>query len=321
MPGWYPDPSGQSGRYRYWTGSSWSAQTTADPTSAPPDRPAGSEVSGARTAAGQADPGRPRRRGVLVGLLALVVVIVLVVSVFVVRGLLGPESNVTISDPSSTASSYDDSSPLATPSPTPTPTPTPSPSPSPSRSPSAAKRNPLEACPIGGPTVRQPHPSDGRLHGGGLSFKPHSDWEDPGYYLRGLSWAYDVTGQSQATEPQWLAILAVGSLRTADGFDNPHQSTEGVMQCIASSGYYDNVVSRKDIASRAVTVDGKPGWDLRSEIRVDQPGLSVEGDVVDVIVVDAGANESLAMFVGAVPIGDQTRLATLNNTIHDLQVG
>ena len=325
MPGWYPDPSGQSGRYRYWTGSSWSAQTTADPTSAPPDRPAGGQVGDARAPDGRADPGRPRRRGLLVGLLALVVVIVLVAGVFLIRGLLGPGGTVASPDPSSTASSYDDSSPLATasptPTPTPTPTPSPTPSPSPSRSPSPAKRNPLEACPIGGPTIRQPHPGDGRLHGGGLSFKPHSDWADPGDYLQGLSWAYDVTGQSQRTEPRWLAILAVGALRTADGFDNPHQSTEGVMQCIASSGYYDNVVSRKDIASRAVTVDGKPGWELRSEIRVDEPDLSVEGDVVDVIVIDAGANESLAMFVGAVPIGDRARLATLNSTIHDLQVG
>lgn len=310
MPGWYPDPSGQSGRYRYWTGSSWSAQTTTDPTSAPPGQPISGEVGTARTPTGGDDPGRPRRRG----LLALVVVIVLAASVFVVRGLLGPDGTAASSDPSSTASSYDDSSPLATASPTPTPTPSPSPSPSP------AKRNPLQACPIGGPTIRQPHPADDRLHGGGLSFAPQSEWADPGDYLQGLSWAYDVTGQRQRTEPQWLAILAVGALRTADGFDNPHQSTEGVMQCIASSGYYTDVVSRKDSASHAVSVDGKPGSELRSEIRVDRPGLSVEGDVVDVIVVDVGANESLAMFVGAVPIGDRARVSILDSTIHDLQV-
>ncbi|MFZ1412404.1 MAG: DUF2510 domain-containing protein, partial [Micropruina sp.] len=29
--GWYPDPGGQPGMYRYWTGSSWSAAVTPNP--------------------------------------------------------------------------------------------------------------------------------------------------------------------------------------------------------------------------------------------------------------------------------------------------
>lgn len=324
-PGWYPDPSGQSGRFRYWTGGSWSAETTTDPTNPAPGAPVGnianpgSRRPSDRSASGS---GRSRRNGLLLGLLALVLAVVVVAGVFIVRGVFGPDGSVASSGPSSTVSSYDDSSPLATPTPTPTPTPsrTRVPSPSPSASPSPAKRNPLTVCPIGGPTIHPPHPSDGRLHGGGLSFAPRSDWADPGSYLEGLSWAYDVTGQDQRTEPQWLAVMAVGSLRAADGFDNPHQSTGGVMQCIATSGYYIDVQSRKDKASRAVKVDGKPGWELRSEIRVDKSGLSVEGDVVDVIVVDTGTKGSLSMFVGAVPIGDEARMATLEHTIKDLQV-
>jgi hypothetical protein len=34
--GWYPDPGGGPGLYRYWDGQAWSAATTADPGSAPP---------------------------------------------------------------------------------------------------------------------------------------------------------------------------------------------------------------------------------------------------------------------------------------------
>jgi len=34
--GWYPDPGGGQGLYRYWDGQAWSAATTADPGSAPP---------------------------------------------------------------------------------------------------------------------------------------------------------------------------------------------------------------------------------------------------------------------------------------------
>ena len=29
--GWYPDPAGVPGRYRYWDGSQWSTVTTDDP--------------------------------------------------------------------------------------------------------------------------------------------------------------------------------------------------------------------------------------------------------------------------------------------------
>ena len=34
--GWYPDPGGGQGLYRYWDGQAWSAATTGDPASAPP---------------------------------------------------------------------------------------------------------------------------------------------------------------------------------------------------------------------------------------------------------------------------------------------
>ncbi|RYZ32216.1 MAG: DUF2510 domain-containing protein, partial [Propionibacteriaceae bacterium] len=34
--GWYPDPGGGQGLYRYWDGRAWSAATTTDPSSAAP---------------------------------------------------------------------------------------------------------------------------------------------------------------------------------------------------------------------------------------------------------------------------------------------
>lgn len=40
LPGWYPDPSGQPGQFRYWNGQLWSAVTTTDPNSPPPPPPA-----------------------------------------------------------------------------------------------------------------------------------------------------------------------------------------------------------------------------------------------------------------------------------------
>ncbi len=36
QPGWYPDPGGGQGLYRYWDGRAWSAATTSNPNAAPP---------------------------------------------------------------------------------------------------------------------------------------------------------------------------------------------------------------------------------------------------------------------------------------------
>lgn len=49
--GWYPDPGGESGKYRYWDGSSWSTQLTSNP-SRTPQPPAAGSVSTKRKATG-----------------------------------------------------------------------------------------------------------------------------------------------------------------------------------------------------------------------------------------------------------------------------
>lgn len=85
--GWYPDPDGTPGRYRFWDGQSWSGPTTDDPRTAPPG-------TGARRAAGSpsgipADPGynparaaeppRRRRRGLII--IAAVLLLLIIASI------------------------------------------------------------------------------------------------------------------------------------------------------------------------------------------------------------------------------------------------
>ena len=48
---------------------------------------------------------------------------------------------------------------------------------------------------------------------------------------------------------------------------------------------------------------------------------TLPGDVVDVVVVDLGGPESLAMFWGAVPIGDEDLIAQLDQVIGELRAG
>jgi hypothetical protein len=308
MPGWYPDPAGAPNRFRFWDGRAWSPDTTDDPASPPPGGARPPDAGGT----GGTNHGR-RRPGPLILVLAVLVVAVLV-GVFLARGLFAERSIVHPEPlPSSTVSGWDDSSPTTEPE-TPTPsqsTPTPSPTPT--------EAEPVQPCPEGQPTARQDHPTDGRIHGGGLSFPKVPDWAEAAPYS--YSWAYDVGEQSTLVEsPNWYANLAVGALFTGDGFDEPRRSAELVMQCVITSGLYENFVDRVDLWSKAVTVDGHPAWSIRAEIEVDYPDLETKGDTVEVIVVDTGSPESLAMFIGAVDSGDQDLLEILGSSIENLRV-
>lgn len=316
-PGWYPDPAGAPNRFRYWDGQAWSPETTDQPGAAP----LGSGGGGGQRPGRQQGRGRDGRRlGPVILVIAFAVALV-VAGVLVFRGLFATRPIVDPGPlPSSTVSGWDDSSPTAEPeTPTPTPSaPSPSPSPTPTPSPEPSSDEPVQPCPQGRPTVRQDHPSDGRVHGGGLSFPRVSGWDSTSG--SGFSWAYDVGAQRKLLEPEWQASLAVGALFTGDGFDEPRRAAELVMQCMITSGFYDQTAERENVWSKAVTVDGRPGWSIRSEVRIDDPQIEAEGDTVDVIVVDTGSPESLAMFVGAVSIGDSGLLTTLNSTIDTLRV-
>lgn len=306
--GWYPDPGGATGRYRYWDGSRWSNQTTDDPTAAPPTAPEGQLPPSTQTT--------KRRAPMVIGALAVLVVLILVV-VFAVRAFSDHRQSVLADPdpPQSSVSGWDDSSPL--PTATPTPPPTQSAEPSDSAHPQGGV-----SCPAGDPGLRENHPTDsGRSYGGDLSFPKPGGYADNAAYTHSMTWAYDTDGVYASTEPMWASLLAVGYVRSADGFSTVKQSADGMMQCIASSGYYSGFTGRKDVYSKKVTVDGHPGWALRSEIRVDNPGLSVEGDVAEVILVDTGTAGQLSFFGGFVPIGDKARIAVLDRTIAGLQVG
>lgn len=163
----------------------------------------------------------------------------------------------------------------------------------------------------GQPDTRAAHPLDGRVHGGNLAFPAAPELAPAGPEAR-FSFAWDVTQQVKVvhTRPGWLAQLAVGQLRAADGFGtDAERVAERAIGCTITSNMYEPYVPvRADRRSGAFTLDGRRGWLIETDIRVAVDGLPFEGDHVFMIVVADG--NDWGFFFSAVPIGD-TALSTV----------
>lgn len=297
VSGWYPDPDGTENRFRYWDGNSWSAQTTNDPSSPPPDAQAGRPSSRSGN-----------RRPWLIGAVVIVLIIG-VITLLIIRSR-EPEALTDPNPPAPSISGWNDSRSFPTAPPPPPRT--------------EASQNPQGrvACSKGDPYDVQPHPDDGRIHGGSLSIvQPGGDWQRDDDYARQMTWAYDVAGADEWVEPEWLAMVAVGDVRTDDGFGDPKQAADGIMQCIASSVYYRYYTGSTTLFSKPFRLQGRSGWAIRAQVRVDDPQVQASGDVVEIIALNTGTAGQLSYFAGFVPIGDRNRLAILDNTISGMRVG
>lgn len=290
LPGWYPDPAGAPGRYRYWDGNSWSDVTTTNPSQQPPP------ASGSESASKRKD------RGWIVALIAIAVVTLLIVALVVRstgRNPLRPGGGATEDWNSSapTVSAWDEVS-------TPTPPQT---------------GGSLVSCPV--TTVRGTtrQGNDGLIRGGGLAFTPVNGWVVQPLYLQ---WVSDFAGQVKTIYPGWMSNVGVGALNHVDGFVDPRLAATQTLECFASSGYYQNFIGREDILNEAHSIDGHQGWRIRANVYVDHPELpQVKGDVVDIIVVDLGpGSTNLGLFVSSVTIDDAPIQAQVDRVIDSLRV-
>ena len=119
--------------------------------------------------------------------------------------------------------------------------------------------------------------------------------------------------------PAWIAQLAVGQLRGADGFVHDARNTvESLAQCVVTGRMYAPYVpTRNDIRSESLSIDRRSGWLIESEITVDRPDLALLGDHVIFIVVRDG--KDWGFFFGAVPIGNAQLDAVLARTVRGLR--
>jgi len=291
--GWYPDPGGAQGRFRYWDGDSWSDQTTADPRRTPPPV--------------HRDDDQTSHNGGGKGWVVALVVLAIITGIVVVAVLWGTggfntfhpaQEDTNSSTP--TVSAWDETS-----------TPTPSTPPPPTNS-----GGQLVTCPI---TLQTGNTTQvtGKLTADTLSVSQITGWTVD---LMSLQSVYDVHAQVDQVYDDWMSNIAVGLLSNADGFIDISTSAEEMMQCFASSGYYRGFIGRQDIIpGEQISISGHAAWHIQSDIYVT--GYPVPGDVVDIIVVDlGGTKDHLGLFFSSCTIGDDARCAKVQGAISTLAV-
>ncbi|MGI5951274.1 MAG: DUF2510 domain-containing protein [Brooklawnia sp.] len=292
MPGWYPDPAGGSGQYRFWDGDSWSNHTTQDPGTPPPGRPTP-----------RSPQGNARQATWLIIAVAAVAVLGLIAwLVFGGGSPTSPSRGQPAQEDSNsstpTVQGWDETS-----KPTPPPT----------------EQADLVDCPVTMVDQVTDQGNDGRLHSDKLSVEMIPGWRYDSFYLQ---WVSDTHTVIDFVRDGWISNIGVGTLNAVDGFVSPETSARQTLECFASSGYYLNYTHRVDLINEATTVSGYPAWRMRSEVHIDSGYMpEIDGDVVDIIVVDLGDPERMGLFVSSVTIGDTARQEKVDAAITTLRVG
>ncbi len=275
--------------YRYWTGSSWSAAITNNPTQAPPAGGIGAPPRpGGQQPWTPADPQRRRTRNGWWLAVGAVVVVLVVVAWFAIRNLGGI---------------------LGT-------------------GPSAGSNPTQNVCPkqIATTITPAPAPNNGRVYGGALSYpRLGSPWTPPRTETR-VPFGRDVLTQTVTIEENykpnssWVASVLVGELVAGDGFFSPQQGSEIVVKCIMGVFYDDAEVVRDDKVNKAMKVDGKEAWLVETHLSFDIPNLQAKGELAIILIVATKA-ESSSIYYASVPDNADPQLVTdARRAMSDLRV-
>jgi Protein of unknown function (DUF2510) len=319
-PGWYPDPGGGHGLYRYWDGRAWSAATSLNPSAPPASQglvgagttPQGSQAYGqsgqpygqatGQSTHGQAAFGRSygsayanyqklqKKKspiGWWVAGAALVIVIV-VVAVLAVRAVTG--GGIGTSGGLAGQASQD-------------------------------------VCPnTASPQSPVTHLADGRVHGGPVSYPLLGPpWGPPqGGDINPVPFGSDVQSQLVVDQPNyewgydWDASILVAELQAGDGFFTPEQGSQIVVKCILGAFYGDNLLNSNVKVNEKTTIDGHDAWLVESHLTFDIPGLKTKGELLIVAVVSAGNRSGL--YCASIPDTTPELVEPARDALRDLQV-
>ncbi len=345
--GWYPDPGGSPGLFRYWDGKAWSAATSPNPTAPPPAPGIGTPPEQSQQAAGSTGYGGTAAYGPG-------------------YGTPGYGGTTPLGQQAPGTSGYGGTTPLGQQAPGTQPLGTASPYQNyqdvqKKRSGigwwivgaamviaiivvgiiairAVSSGGSLPAVPGGQPssevcppeqtaspsTTPSPRPNDGRVHGGPLSYPLlGAPWSAPQGDTR-VPFGRDVQSQLVVVEPnyqpgsQWVASILIGELQAGDGFFTPEQGSQIVVKCILGRFYGDNPVQSDVTVNKATTIDGHEAWLVESHLTFDIQGLETKGETLIVAIV--AATNSSGLYYASIPDTVPELLPVARKTLDELTV-
>jgi len=284
--GWYPDPGGQPGMYRYWTGTAWTEAITPYPQTTPaPQLPS----SPAPTV--PASRGSRSTVGWVVGIAAVVVVGLFAWAFF------GMGTPIPGANPSPRVPGGESSADIC-PQPATNSTASPAPIQSDGRIRAGNLSFPQLGDPWGPPRV------DNRV--------PYGDFGAE-------QTALDQAGYDGSSGHDWVSSIMVAPLLSGEGFPSTRSAAELIMNCVVGIYYADNNVQRADTSSKAHPVDGHDGWLIESVLSFSVPGLNATSETVLLEVVQVSGSK-YSLFYASVPNTSADRLPDVRAALADLRV-
>ena len=245
QPGWYPDPSGQPGSFRFWDGRQWATVTTTNPTTTPHPRPVPST---------QFQATRSKKAPV----------VVLAVAVCLIVGLVAVGAVRLLQDRADS-------------------TPVPSPSPSgpvlPSRTPGPST---ALSCIDGNDNVTRTHHDT--FHSTGVTYDSVPDWKfsfHPDYW----TWMDDHSslGAVRLDGGTNQAGVTLGGVRFDQGFGDQTTAGELTVACLEGTLSVEEPTYAGPPTTRATTLGGMVTYHTHVEFTSDRGGepLLVDIYVID----------------------------------------
>ena len=283
--GWYPDPGGQAGMYRYWDGQSWSEVISPTPLSGPPSQFTAPSAPTTPSGGGTSQPGanqsssgaygqyqqigqlKPKKRvGPVIAIIVGLIVVALIVWFVATQLGGGTGGGINPTDPSSQGTG--------------------------------------EVCPkMPIDNDRADHPNDGRVYGGDLSYpRLPGPWSPVDEHEVRVPFGRDVAQQTITIHENyqfgysWVAAFLIGELYAGDGFYEPEEASRIVNRCIFGAFYGDNKVETETLRSEPFSVDGLDGWITETNLSFSIPNLPTTSELAIVIIVKTSAMSSSIVY-------------------------